>query len=256
VAEGKGLDIAAMQADMLALRDFLTSGLTDADLSSATAAEARILAGEDLSAAAARLDALLSGFPGVVQMLRLKRWLVMELLREYREALPGGIALVPQTFPPPFTLASGFDFAATSGIASAIGVKLYTMHWPMILRSWAEALTAGNANVSPDKVVTALAALTGTTDGPPDGFSEVRYPEPDEPHPAGERAMAEKIAAAQAAAGDCPILAFGHGYGPAEDVARRARVAWQASGGRLWMNRYGYLSDDKLARLGEIVRTS
>jgi len=254
VAEAQGIEIAAMQADMLALRDFLTRGLADDDLSGASAAGAA-LAGEDLAAAGAQLDALLAGFPGVAAMLRLKRRLVRDLLESYRAALPGGIALVPQAFPPPFTLVSGFDFAEAAAIVQGLGVKLYTMHWPMMLRNWTEALTAANPGVSADRVVAALAALTGTTDGPPGPFADVRYPEPHEPHTAGERGMAAKIRAARAAAGeDCPVHAFGHGYGPAEDVARRARIAWEASDGRLWMNRYGYLSDEKLGLLGRIVR--
>ena len=38
---------------------------------------------------------------------------------------------------------------------------------------------------------------------------------------------------------------------PAEDFRRRLRVAWQASGGGVWINRYGYLGEEKL----EIVRS-
>jgi hypothetical protein len=198
----------------------------------------------------------LSGFPGAVRMLALKRRLAADLLRAYREALPEPIALVPQAFPPPFTLVSGFDFAAAAGSAGGLGVKLYTMHWPMMVRNWAEALTRNNPNVTPDRIVAALSAVTGTTDDPPGAFADVRYPEPHEPHPAGERAMRTKIAAARAAAGGrCPVHAFAHAYGPADDVARRIRVAWEASDGRVWINRYGYLSDEKLALLAEIART-
>jgi len=253
-AEAEGVDIAAMQADMLALRDFLAGGLTDADLSAA-AAVAAVVAGEDLAAAGKALDGLLSGFPGAAMMLGLKRRLVADLLSAYRAALPGRIALVPQAFPPPFTLVSGFDFTAAARIAGGLGVKLYTMHWPMIVRNWAEALTVNNPNVTPDRIISALAAVTGTTDGASSAFADVRYPEPHEPHPAGERAMRTKIAAARAAAGpDCQVHAFAHAYGPAEDVARRVRVAWEASDKRVWINRYGYLSDEKLALLAEIAR--
>jgi hypothetical protein len=51
-----------------------------------------------------------------------------------------------------------------------------------------------------------------------------------------------------------PVYAFAHGYGPAEDVAPRMAVAWQASDGRMWVNRYGYLSDVKLDALGALPR--
>jgi hypothetical protein len=52
-----------------------------------------------------------------------------------------------------------------------------------------------------------------------------------------------------------PVLAIAHGYGPREDFEHRATVAWQASGRRLWVNRYGYLSDAKLAILGALARS-
>jgi hypothetical protein len=64
------------------------------------------------------------------------------------------------------------------------------------------------------------------------------------------------IAAARAAAGATPVFAFGHSYGPPDDVAARFRIAWQASGGRVFVNRYGYLSDEKLDAIGAIIRAT
>jgi hypothetical protein len=51
-----------------------------------------------------------------------------------------------------------------------------------------------------------------------------------------------------------PVYAFAHGYGPPDDVAARTAVAWQASGRRMWVNRYGYLSDQKLDALSALPR--
>ncbi len=36
-----------------------------------------------------------------------------------------------------------------------------------------------------------------------------------------------------------------------EDVKARVKLAFEASGGRLWVNRYGYLSDAKLDAIGQ-----
>ena len=57
-----------------------------------------------------------------------------------------------------------------------------------------------------------------------------------------------------AAAGATPVFAFAHSYGPVGDVASRFAVAWRASGGRVFVNRYGYLSDAKLDAIGAIAR--
>ncbi|WP_108662833.1 hypothetical protein [Acuticoccus kandeliae] len=241
-AEAMGIDTGRMRRDTLALRDYLTKGLTDAGLSAAIAAPS----------AAEWLDRLASDYPGVADLLALKRALSVGLIAAWREALPASIALVPQAFPPPFHRLSGFDFAAAGAIADEIGVKLYTMHWPMILRNWGDAMAG--SGVAPDALGAALVALADTG-GPAAALSALLYPEPDMAHPAGDAAMAAKIRdAREAVGGACPVSAFGHGYGPIEDVTRRARVAFEAADGRLWMNRYGYLSDEKLAALATIVR--
>jgi hypothetical protein len=89
------------------------------------------------------------------------------------------------------------------------------------------------------------------------GFPTVRdyrYPEPDEAHPVGLRAQARKIIEAQHEAGTTPVLTLAHGYGPLSDFRRRIEVAWQASRYGVWVNRYGYLSDEKLNAIGEVCR--
>jgi hypothetical protein len=85
-------------------------------------------------------------------------------------------------------------------------------------------------------------------------LSDYRYPEPDEPHPAGLKAQSRKIRQAREEASATPVFALAHGYGPTADFRRRLEVAWAASGGRVWINRYGYLSDEKLEAIGAICR--
>jgi hypothetical protein len=86
-----------------------------------------------------------------------------------------------------------------------------------------------------------------------DRLEDWRYPEPEEAHPVGGHAQTRKIRNAQAEAGDTPVWALAHGYGPVPDFARRFAIAREASGGRAWVNRYGYLSDAKLDAIGAIV---
>ena len=76
----------------------------------------------------------------------------------------------------------------------------------------------------------------------------LRYPEPHEPHPVGARAQHDKLIHARQHAGAMPVRAFVHSYGPIADVVARYRIAAQ-SGGPVWINRYGYLRDAKIAAL-------
>ncbi len=217
--------------------------------------------GRAFSAGPYALGRLLLARPGLLPWLQAKKAIVTRFVAACaataREASGGRVRVMPQAFPPPWTLLSGFDYAsvAASGV-SAIGVKLYTMHWPMIVRSYADALVARAPSLAGDDgLADDVAGLLGMLDagqrlGP---RTAVHYPEPDEPHPAGVAAQADKIRMAQREAGSVPIHAFAHGYGPVADVTDRVRLAFEASGGRLWVNRYGYLADAKLDAIGDVT---
>lgn len=197
--------------------------------------------------------------PGLADWVRFKATLVEELLAGFRKVLTeaGGAhkELMPNAFPPPFTLASGMDFARAARHSAALSVKLYTMHWPMILRFYGDALRKANPKLSDKVLVRALVRWLDIADD--DGLPRLEdygYPDPDVPHPVGAKAQARKIAEAQAEAGMVPVYALAHAYGPLDDMRARLRVAWQASRHGVWINRYGYMSDDKIRAVAEVCR--
>ena len=156
--------------------------------------------------------------------------------------------LEPQAFPPPFHRISGFPMGALDGIADAIGIKLYTMHWPMLARYWARDLAPAADATGIDAITAAVADLFGLCDGIDADGSKLRYPEPHEAHPVGAAAQRAKVDAARIEAGTVPIRVFVHSYGPVADVVSRWRIA-ASTGAPLWINRYGYLSDAKFAAI-------
>ena len=181
-----------------------------------------------------------------------KRGAARDLLAACRTALDGVPGprrrLEPQAFPPPLSAISGFPMAALHGIADAVGVKLYTMHWPMLARYWARDLAGAVPEASLDAVTAAVAWLLGFTDVLVEDGASLRYPEPHVAHPVGTKAQRAKLQAARDVAGSVPVIAFVHAYGPVDDVVRRRDIA-AAGGTPLWINRYGYLSDEKIAAL-------
>ena len=198
--------------------------------------------------------------PGVLDWLDAKARIVTRFIASCRDALAtetgGRIALMPQAFPPPFALFSGFDYAAVARLrVPAIGVKLYTMHWPMMARSYGEEIARQSRECDQRRLGGDIVGFLGLSDDAVDrgALETVRYPEPDERHPVGAQAQRRKIRVAQADAGDVPVYAFAHGYGPLADVKARTAVAFEAAGGRIWLNRYGYLSDEKLDAVGEVT---
>ena len=77
-------------------------------------------------------------------------------------------------------------------------------------------------------------------------LEDYHYPAPDEPHPVGVEALIRKIRQAQREAGATPVLPLVHGYGPLDDFRRRLEAGLGASPHGAWINRYGYLEDEKL----------
>ncbi|MEO8741109.1 MAG: hypothetical protein ABI537_15575 [Casimicrobiaceae bacterium] len=182
-----------------------------------------------------------------------KRQAVLALLRACRVALDSVAGrrrrLEPQIFPPPFQRISGFPVGAIKGVVDAIGVKLYTMHWPMLARYWARDLLAGTGGERElDAATAAVTDLFGFSDALDSDGATLRYPEPHEAHPAGTRAQRDKLLDAARLANGVPVRAFVHSYGPESDFMHRLAIA-SATGLPLWINRYGYLSDAKLGDL-------
>jgi hypothetical protein len=238
-----------MQGEALGAYRHLHGGLSDADLDAWTTPDG----GRHV------LLRALSQRRGLLDWLAFKAALVDELLAGFRQTLTAAAGerfeLMPNAFPPPFTLASGMDFARAGKHSSAVSVKLYTMHWPMMFRFYGDVLRQANPRVTESKLVAALLAWFDMTDEPASlRLADYAYPETDQPHGVGLAAQARKIAQAQAEAGPTPILALAHGYGPPADFRRRLEAAWRASRHGIWINRYGYLSDEKLAIIGETCR--
>lgn len=260
-AERLGYDFTSMAAAAGELRTALLGGLTDELLAASigVGGHHELLRG-------------LSRRPRLADWLNFKADMVDELLTEVRatlDELPAKIdvrmgrkfELVPNAFAPPMTIASGFDFGRAVKHADAASTKLYTMHWPMIVHFWAKQLLEANPKLSERAVV---AWLVRVLDIPTDGDEQATsieptmqhyaYPEPDRPHPVGLECQRRKIRQAQAeAGGKMPIFALVHGYGPPEDFGRRLAAAWQTADG-VWINRYGYLSDEKLRIVGTVCQ--
>jgi hypothetical protein len=205
------------------------------------------------AAAGAALDtagwgALFGEAGALAPLLAAKRGAARALLAAVRTALDGipgaRRRLEPQAFPPPFHRISGFPLGDLAGIADAIGIKLYTMHWPMIARYWARDFAESADAKGQDALTAAIAKRFALVD---EGAADValHYPEPHEAHPVGVRAQQEKLQTAQASTAGVPVTAFVHSYGPITDVVARYELAARTSHA-LWFNRYGYLSDAKI----------
>ncbi len=227
---------------------YLHGGLTNADL--------RDFASPDRGKLT--MARLFAQFPEVLEWFRLKAALSTDLLRDWRAAITayGGPQkeLSANAFMPPFSFITGLDFAAASEYCASISPKLYTMHWSLIIQFWGEVLLAANPGLEERLLVRALVNLLDLADDLVDAtIADYGYPEPDEPHPIPDAPQIRKIEQAQqATAGRAKIYALVHGYGPLDDFRRRLQLAVDSAVDGVWINRYGYLSDEKLDVIGAI----
>lgn len=241
-----GIDFPRMKAEASSLYQRLNGGLTNA------AIEREISGGRSLGG-------FLTATPGTADLFSFKARLVEELLRGLRDVISrhGGAAmeLMPNAFPPPWNFISGFDFTRAAPHSNAISTKLYSMHWTMMLRFYGDQLLKANPGLDSKLVAQLLEHWFDLSGGRAQPSVEaLHYPEPHEAHVYEPDAMAGKIDRARQQAGSTPVYALAHGYGPMDDYRHRMEIAWKASGGGMWVNRYGYLTDEKLAVLGEVCR--
>jgi hypothetical protein len=243
-AEGHGIDTERMRRDCSEVMRGILTSIGDCDL-------ARF---GDPADGWQSLLAYLQRHAGFIDLLRLKALLVNDILITCRQALDGcGAAdktITPMAFPPPWNLVSGFDYANVSPSCSSIALKLIPSHWPMILGNYARAVVQGSPSIDRTALVRSLAAMLAITDGPYETpLSEISAGA-DESFVAGKQAQISKIRTAQYHARDTPVIPLVHSVGPEDEFADRISTAYEAGEGRIWINRYAFLSDAKIARIG------
>lgn len=202
-------------------------------------------------------DSLISAYPVVAELLALRTEIVTDYARFLRaavaEASDGRCKVFLQGFPPPLNVATGFDLGSMARHADLIGVKFYTMHWPMIEANYMRSLSS-RSDFAPADIARALSAILGFSERTPRAASEIRYPEPDEAHPCASADLTSKMTMAMnSVPAGTRMCGITHGYGPTDDVIRRLNAVLAAQPQELHVNRFGYLSDEKLAAIGACI---
>ena len=187
-ATARGYDWPRMLRDTRALWDRLHR-LTPDDLDRAGAAVE--------SSVPLALMELLGFHSGLEDLLSFKAdsvWdAAAELRRTLDEAGASGVALGLNGFAPPWSHITGMDYASVHQVIQATRCKLFTFHWPMIVRWWSETLLAWNPGLDEPAVLRAVQAALDIE--PPSGehrqsLAAYGMPRPDEPHPVTAEALA------------------------------------------------------------------
>ncbi len=244
-----GFDFERMRRDVGRFYSYLHGSLTNRDLVDFASPDRGVFS----------ILRLCNQFPGIAEWFRCKAALSTDLLRDWRDAIAeyGGTEkeLSANAFMSPFSYITGLDFAAASKVCGSVSPKLYTMHWSLMVKFWGDVLMARNPGLDESLLVRALVNLLDLADGDEGGrvIDDYGYPAPDEPHPIPTSVQIRKIDQVMAAVGGkAQVHALVHGYGPLDDFKRRLQLVADSRADGAWINRYGYLSDQKLDVIGEI----
>ena len=201
-------------------------------------------------------------FPGILEWLRLKTALSLDLLQHWRSLVTtyGGPEkeVSANAFMTPLTLWTGFDYKQGAALCDAISPKLYTMHWSVMVEFWGRTLMAWNPKLDEQLLVRALVNIFDLSENTTaKSIDDYGYPGPQISHPIPNEVQLRRIERVMAEVGGKALVTpLMHGYGPIHDFARRFRVVAESTADGIWINRYGYLSNAKLDAVGRIWRMS
>lgn len=213
-----------------------------------TAIRADLFAAESVGDLEDHLDRLREN---INDLIRLKGALVRNLMQRYRVAVGRDKKLVPGIFPGPWDQFAGSSPENLTAEADAIFCKLYTMHWPMIVDHYRGQLLEVHPAWDAADLTRVLVEWLEIDEWRP-AAGRYTYPDPATPHPVSGKLQADKIRLAQQVSGEVPLIPIAHSYGPVDDFRQRLQAAHDASEHGVWVNRYGYVSDAKLAVIGEV----
>ncbi len=245
-AKQRGFDYAEIRRAVSELYESLHGGVTNAML-------------ERLLESSFSLESL----PAELKdWLRLKRELSSDLLANWREILTEaggpGLELSANAFMPAYSDLTGFDFSRAGEICDAVSPKLYTMHWSQMVEFWGRPILESNPAIDERLLVDVLCRLmeihtTAEVALRKFTLADYGYPAPDQPHPISSEVQQRKIAEVCGKVGGRALVTpLVHGYGPLEDFERRLKLVAETQADGMWINRYGYLSDEKLEVISEI----
>lgn len=173
-------------------------------------------------------------------------------VRELADRLGVPIEIGANAFCAPWNVVTGADIPTLTDVVDVVRCKLFTFHWPMMTRWLCQWLMELSPALTPQRVLQAAQVIydvPAPADDHRSRVSDFQMPEPDEPHPITMSALADKLTRAVAGTGPrARTEAYLHSYRPVAEFERLLDATSGIAAGT-WIQRYGYLSDDKLAVL-------
>lgn len=203
---------------------------------------------------------LLTHYPGWLHLLQFKAKSVVGFYRKTRQLLDrmglSEIGLSARGWPPPWNRSSGMDYRVLSEVCRAVTPKLFTFDYCALPRWYGQTLLAWNPELAESEVLDALVALMNLPDNfERRFFANYHIPAPHESHPAKLEVYRSRLdEVVDQVEGRAPCYPFAHAYLPEAQWKRMVAMIRDSRVNGMWVQGYGYLSDQKMEILRQIWR--
>ena len=205
-----------------------------------------------------RLLDLLVRFSGVYDFFRFKSDVVCGLYKDIRTAMDQAgfaeVELVANGWPPPFNRSSGMDYGRLAQTVQCVRPKLYTFHWSAIPRWYGQVLKNWNPQLGVSTILKAVKLWFNLPDDiQSPAFADYYIPGATDKHPVRFETFADRVGeVVQQVDGKSPVMPLAHGYVPLEQWKRTVAIVRDTAADGMWVQRYCYLSDEKISALAGI----
>jgi hypothetical protein len=201
---------------------------------------------------------LLTHYPGCLYFLQFKAKTVVSFYRKVRQVLDNlgmeRVSLSARGWPPPWNRSSGMDYRALSEICAAVTPKLFTFDYSVLPRWYGQTLLDWNPELAESEILDTLVEWMNLPDDfERRSFANYHIPAPTEPHPAKIEAYRVRLdEVADQVRGRALCYPFAHAYLPEPQWKRMIAMIRDSRVDGMWVQMYGYLSDQKLQILSEL----
>lgn len=204
------------------------------------------------------LEILLTNYPGWTQFLKFKAECVVAFYQRVRQRMDSlGLQetiLSARGWCPPWNRSSGMDYRALAGVCDAITPKLFTFDHAAMPRWYGETIQGWNPELSESQILDALIVWMNLPDNiERRSFANYHIPAPADEHPTRLEAYQDRLdEVIDQVNGKALCYPISHSYLPESQWKRMLTLIRDSRVDGMWINMYGYLSDDKLSILKQI----
>ena len=203
---------------------------------------------------------ILCQFPGWMQFIQFKGQSVYGFYQQARHLLDDlgfrQVGVSARGWPPPWNLSSGLDFRLLAGLCDAVTPKLFTFDHAAMPRWYGQTLQRWNPDLSESQILDALVSWMNLPDDIEHrSFTDYQIPAPEESHPANIECYIDRLeAVVDQVDGKAHCYPYVHAYRPESQWKQTITMIRESRVDGMWVQMYGYLSDNKLKILADMWR--